>query len=71
MILGVASLMSTAMQELAKKHPRLVESKGPLVSDANMAFYRAHEAEIMQHQQQLARREMKASGGKLPACFVH
>jgi hypothetical protein len=39
------------------------------VSPENMAFYQAHKDEIRRHSTELARAQLKANGGQLPACL--
>lgn len=71
-ILGMMTLMRAAMQELAQRRPDMVEKgEGSMgaISPANMAVYDRHKDELHQHQRQLAREQLKANGGKLPACL--
>ena len=73
-ILGMATLMGAAFQDLAAEHPDLVEDEGPSqdlikTSDANMAFYRAHKDELQAHQMKLGREQLERNHGKMPACF--
>lgn len=74
MLLGVGTLMSAAMQDLAATHPKMaarMHHEGPKVSDANMAFYKAHKAAIREHSRARAKKMMQAHGGKLtlPPCL--
>jgi hypothetical protein len=75
-ILGIATLMIAATQEIAEQHPDMVKN-GELevgsalaVSPANMAFYKQHKTEMRDHQMKLAREQLKLNGGHLPACFT-
>lgn len=73
-LLGALTLLSAGIQEVAQQHPEMV-SKGYIqtnpgfaVSDANMAFYRQHKADIQQLMQKLGQEGLRANGGKLPDC---
>ena len=52
------------------QHPQAMAEGGLPVSAANMAFYDAHKAQLHQHMQSVAREQLKANGGKLPACLA-
>ena len=72
-MLGMMTLLGAAMQDIAAQHPDMVKngemSSTLKVSDANMAFYQAHQAEIHEHQMKLGQEQLKRNHGKLPACF--
>lgn len=74
-LLGMATLMNAAAQDIAAQHPDLVKkgeiqpNQGFEVGKANMAVYRAHKDELHRQQMKLAREQMQRNGGKLPACF--
>lgn len=72
MVLGTYTLMGAALQDLAKKHPEMVEgnASGFEVSSANMAVYHKYKDEMHQHRQKIAQQELKQNGGKLPACLT-
>jgi hypothetical protein len=72
-LLGMAALMSAAMEDLRKAHPEMVQkdADAPAVSPANMAFYQSHKDGIRQREMQLAQQMMQANHGKLPACLAH
>lgn len=71
MILGFGTLMSAAFQDLAQKYPKMSDGNGPQVSEANMAFYRSHKAEIRKFSRERMRRQMQTHGGKIsiPSCM--
>ena len=69
MVLGMMTLTGAAMQDLRRQHPQAMAEGGMPVSAANMAFYEAHKAQLHQHMQAVAREQLKAHGGKLPACL--
>lgn len=72
MVLGMATLVSAAAQDLKETHPaaaRYITAEGH-VSAQNMAFYRAHKAELRQHMREVGKRQLAANGGKLPACLA-
>jgi hypothetical protein len=72
-LLGMATLMSAAMEDLSKAHPGMVQKDpdAPAVNPANMAFYQSHKDGIRQREMQLAQQMMQANHGKLPACLAH
>lgn len=70
MVLGMMTLTSAAVQDMRKQHPQAMAEGSLPVSSANMAFYEAHKAQIHQHMQSVAREQLKANGGKLPACLA-
>ena len=67
MVLGMVTLSSAAVQDVRKQHPQAMAEGGLPVSASNMAFYEAHKAQLHQHMQSVAREQLKANGGKLPA----
>lgn len=74
MLLGMMTLMSAAMQDLAATHPKMaahMHSEGPKTDAANVAFYKAHQADIRQHSRARAKKMMQTHNGKLtlPSCF--
>lgn len=70
MVLGMVTLSSAAVQDVRKQHPQAMAEGGLPVSASNMAFYEAHKAQLHQHMQSVAREQLKANGGKLPACLA-
>src|SRR5699024_6928004 len=75
MLLGMMTLMSAAMQNLAVTHPKMaahMKSDGPKPDAANVAFYKAHQAQIREHSRKRAKKMMQANGGKmsLPSCMA-
>jgi hypothetical protein len=70
-ILGMATLVYTALVSAHDEHPDLVQmtGKAPPVSPANLALLKSHAAAIHQHGVQLALQQLQANQGKLPACF--
>jgi hypothetical protein len=70
MVLGMVTLTGAAVEELRKLHPEAVQGgDGSMVSASNLRFYDAHKAQIRQHNQAIAYQQLKANGGKLPACL--
>jgi hypothetical protein len=74
MILGMTVLLGAAAQEIAAQHPEMaqngqIKSQVPL-SPENLAFYQQHKEEIRRHSTELARAQLKANGGQLPACLT-
>lgn len=71
MFLGMSTLMSAAAQDLNQAHPGMVKTSGAAshVSAANMAFYQSHKQAMHQFNMQLAQQQLRATGGKPPACF--
>lgn len=70
MLTGVATLTAAAMQEMKAKHPGMVQTSGATqVSAANMAFYQSHKDAIHQFAMQVGQQQMRANGGKMPACM--
>lgn len=74
LIVGMATLMGAAAQEVAAQHPDMV-AKGEIklgvkVSPANMAFYQQHKDALHAHQMALAKEQLAKNGGKLPACMT-
>lgn len=74
LIVGMATLMGAAAQDLAATHPDMVakgEVKlGGTVSPANLAFYREQKDALHAHQAALAKEQLAKNGGKLPACMT-
>ena len=70
MLSGVATLTTAAMLDLRQTHPDMVEVNGQQpVSAANMAFYRTHKNAIHQFAMRVGQEQLRANGGKLPACM--
>jgi len=72
-LIGMSALLGAVMQDMKETHPEMAQhmhSRGGAVSPQNMAFYRAHKAQIQQHQQTLGHRQLAAHGGKLPSCMA-
>ncbi|NYT38560.1 hypothetical protein ERD78_17375 [Allopusillimonas soli] len=73
LLLGTMTLMGAAMQELAAQHPDIVKQHPDAtrlaISDANMAFYKAHQDELHRHMAERAQKAMAKRGGKLPPCM--
>ena len=72
--LGAMALYSAGIQQMAQEHPEMVE-KGYVrldpalkASPENMAFYRAHKADLDAFNLQLGTEAFKRNGGKLPDC---
>lgn len=69
MVLGMMTLTGAAVEDLRKLHPEAVQGSGSVISASNLAFYDAHKAQIRQHNQAIAHRQLQANGGKLPPCL--
>jgi len=69
-LLGSFTMLAAAVQEMARQHPEMIEqgyieaSPAGTVSEANMAFYRQHQADILQLTQKLSQQ----AGDKLLNC---
>ncbi|HEX7814591.1 hypothetical protein [Dyella sp.] len=71
MLTGVGTLMAAAAQDENTRHPGTFEVKGGhRVSEANMAFYRSHKQAMQQYNRQLGQEQLRANGGRLPACLT-
>jgi hypothetical protein len=74
LMVGMATLMGAAAQDIAAKHPDMV-AKGEIklsgkISPANLAFYRQHKDALHAHQTALAKQQLAQNGGKLPSCMT-
>jgi hypothetical protein len=70
MLTGMGVLMAAAAQDMNSRHPGMVEVQGGHpVSGANLAFYRSHRQAMQQFNRQLGQQQLRANGGRLPACL--
>jgi hypothetical protein len=74
LIVGMATLMGAAVQDIAVQHPDMV-AKGEIklgvkVSPANLAFYHRHKDALHARQMALAKEQLAKNGGKLPSCMT-
>ena len=74
LIVGMATLMGAAAQDIAAQHPDMV-AKGEIklgvkISPANLAFYQQHKDALHAHQMALAKQQLAQNGGKLPSCMT-
>jgi len=73
-LVGSFTMLAAGVQDMAKQHPEMVEkgyiqaSPAGAVSEANMAFYHQHQADVMQLMQKLGQQTLSANGGHMPDC---